>query len=179
MTAEFTGQIIGYAFGQIIFFAFIAFILGAIVYFAKRKNDGFFRTVMSWKVLLAALIVVGLINMARLGATVGAGASDEPYTAPAQKDEIKAGSAPSGDSGVTNGNGSSKWSSEEKARYFKICTSSFAKAGENEERAVAQCGCVSTEAQKIYRTYNELEQAYTDAKGAPEILKQQILACIN
>ena len=68
---------------------------------------------------------------------------------------------------------------DKQAKYTDTCVTSFKAKGANDSAANAACHCVAAEAQKIYPTYSALEQAYVEAKGAPEALKPRMMACVQ
>ena len=241
MNARHFGELIGYTLSQTLIFALI---IGAVVYFARRRAHGFVKTVLSWKVWLPALLIVGLINLPKIRAISDSARTNEPYSA-AQIKAIKAGcvetaskkgqptekvdaycdcsvneikqayptyqeadAALSTAQGVpeqlkpkmqacaqkvfatastpateatesTATNNTAQWRPEEQAKYTDTCVTSFKAKGANDSAANAACHCVAAEAQKIYPTYSALEQAYVEAKGAPEALKPRMMACVQ
>lgn len=89
MEARNIGELIGFVAAQMLIFALI---IGAIVYFVKGRKQGFFKTVLNWKVLLPALLLVVLINLSKFAGTASSGESFSAF----QLQEIKAGCVESG-----------------------------------------------------------------------------------
>ena len=81
------------------------------------------------------------------------------------------------DSSATNVD--SKWSTKEQSEYTVMCRSSLKEKGRDNETVNNICNCATTEAQKIYLTYAELEKAFVAAKGMPEALKSGMISCAN
>ena len=166
MDARQIGFVFGFLFSQLLYVLVFAFVIGALIYFLGGKKRSYMKTVFSWKALLPALLIVGVMAFVQFAKV------RQAY------DNMGAMNPPSAEAGVTAAAGTG-WNAEQTNGFNGMCGDALKSRNLSATQTTAICGCVATAAQKQYASFTDLEKAMVENRGVPESIKESMLTCVK